>query len=673
MELGPSAMSNTINGSGGSGGSDGSNGSGPYELPPSPTTDHDSAGYAHFGGQILGECGCKRRIVISIVVGFLLVLAIAAGVIYHVTSSTEEVVCPYTEEYSRVHIWSPRKKFENGDGPVTFDLKHDTDTIVEGYNIQVKNNLIIIRKEPPECADEEDQPITFTKENNTKVDETRLSLKVKDYSDEINIEVTPYTNGTDKEDYVQVTCSGYHRCGTALIELELTKADFGNYYIPLNCTRTNSEGMLLSNYGYVCTYFMTVEIFQRTDKLRCKPTADSLKSTTPHSVQTQSVDVRNSTLSKFSLEKGKNETIKWNVHVKDPLDVHQLQTELNGIFRPNRSSLNGRFHFDVSVVENIATCEVRLTPTSCVDNGKWMLHFQNGDTLDKQFQVDGIPNLTACPEHLTVPLKDNENGKLELQFISCIPDAVETYSVDIYGRINKSGLPRTDAVIDIPDQKGINFQASTDLNELLVTLTMGKLTCDDHEKKFNMILVSKTGAALQHFTSIASIVGRYGNSSTGGDFIENKEAVVNLRIHLGCRPQNYKIFINGSHEISPAKLIEDVYTGEKMFSQTFSYPQTSMADDRTTLSLESSFIDDEGKRNTVSAKQEIRIVPETFCEEKNQGCNYQHPYNANKMIACGDKVIAAFRSCQDGLVFVKSSSCVGLCCPEGFTDNCQRP
>ncbi|XP_069103635.1 uncharacterized protein [Argopecten irradians] len=100
MELGPSAMSNTINGSGGSGGSDGSNGSGPYELPPSPTTDHDSAGY----------CGCKRRIVISIVVGFLLVLAIAAGVIYHVTSSTEEVVCPYTEEYSRVHIWSPRKK-----------------------------------------------------------------------------------------------------------------------------------------------------------------------------------------------------------------------------------------------------------------------------------------------------------------------------------------------------------------------------------------------------------------------------------------------------------------------------------------------------------------------------------------------------------------------------------
>ncbi|XP_069103632.1 uncharacterized protein [Argopecten irradians] len=121
MELGPSAMSNTINGSGGSGGSDGSNGSGPYELPPSPTTDHDSAGYAHFDGQTLGEreettrqrqyaCGCKRRIVISIVVGFLLVLAIAAGVIYHVTSSTEEVVCPYTEEYSRVHIWSPRKK-----------------------------------------------------------------------------------------------------------------------------------------------------------------------------------------------------------------------------------------------------------------------------------------------------------------------------------------------------------------------------------------------------------------------------------------------------------------------------------------------------------------------------------------------------------------------------------
>ncbi|XP_033759891.1 uncharacterized protein LOC117342036 [Pecten maximus] len=621
------------------------------------------------------KCNTKCIPVICLLIFLLSAFMVAIPFILYDTEEDacqrlpNEIICPFKQEYSRIDILNPLVHLENGGGRVSFDLKDGTDIVLQGFNIRVANQKVFVRKQSPDCEEEGEYPVKFIDRNvnDTELKESRLLLKVKDWNNAMKMEITPFTNISDNKVYVQIVCSGYHRCGTVVVNIELKLSDYGTSYKPMNCSRTNADGDVFDNYGYACTIFMDVDMFQRTGSLKCKPMVESLEDATADYLSHQSVDVYNSTESHFRLKKGQNATIKWNVNVQKLKDIRQLQTNLNGLYRPSGLATHARFQLFVSIKGYVATCEVRLRPVTCIDVGPWELQMQNGDTQNKRIHVEGLSTFTACPDQITVLV----GGQLNLVFHTCIPDGFNTYSVDMCGRTNRSGSIQGNAAIEISDQRS-EFRGSLELNELSVTFKMWHVTCADHMENFNLALGTTGAATSEQFLSFANVIGRYGRFSTGGDFRENFPSVVNLRIHLGCRPQKLEINVNGSFLADAYNITEDSSTGEKMFSKSFSFPKVSMLDNGTTVALYSSFIDDQGFPKNISIEQDIRVVPENFCQEKPYGCNYRHPYNANMMVACGEGIIAAFRNCQTGLVFSKSS-CVGQCCPEGSTTNCQRP
>ncbi|XP_069104382.1 uncharacterized protein [Argopecten irradians] len=618
----------------------------------------------------------KGRDLIQRIVCFAILIVIAASgavaIIFSSYAAVEEtciflhneLVCPL-QENTRIEVMVPHSHLETGDGRIVYNLKNDTDVTIQGFNIRVEKNKVYVHKHPYECIEEGEHSVRLLKDNVTQR-EHKLSLHVTDFNDTIMLVTTPYTNATDKKEYVQFTCSGFHQCGEVVMKLELNITDFGTYDKPMNCSRTNSEGEVLPNYGYTCTCSMTAEIFRRTDNLKCKPTVESLQNVKTDPLPQRSVNVTDATKTMHTLEKGQNETIQWNVLLPNPKELPTLETELNRVLHSNQISPNGRIYLSVTVKEHVATYQVKFRPVTCTDNGTWLVQLPNGESLDKEINVTGLSAFTQCPKKIAVTV----GQQLNLHFRSCIPDAAKAYFLNLFGRTTLSGNIPKERAIEIADM-GTNFRGSIVLNELSVTLEIKQITCADHGKNFQMmILGNPTEDTVQQFNSRADIIGRYGATSTGDNFIENRPATVNLWIQLGCRPDNYTIH-NRTNAIPSANLTEDVHTGEKMFSQTFSFPQMSMADNGTTLYLHSSFIDDEGMKRNVSIQQDILVVSATFCNAKSPGCNYDHPYKASKFIACGHGVVASIGDCPDDLEFVESS-CTGQCCPKASTSNCQQ-
>ncbi|XP_033759494.1 uncharacterized protein LOC117341740 [Pecten maximus] len=318
------------------------------------------------------------------------------------------------------------------------------------------------------------------------------------------MQITPFTNVSDNKDYVQVVCTGYHRCGTVVVDLELKLTDYGTYYKPMNCSRTNADGEVLDNYGYACTLFMEVDMFQRTGSLKCKPMVESLANATTNSLPQQSVAIYNSTEPYFRLRKGQNTTIKWNVNVQKLGDIRHLQTKLNGLYLPNVVDTDARPQFFVSVKGYVATCEVKLRPVTCIDDGPWEVQMQNGDAQHKRIQVNGLPIFTACPGQRTVIVGE----QLHLKFHSCIADGFNTYSIDTYGRAQRSGFIKQNEAIEFSGQRS-EFRGSLALNELSVTFQMWKITCADHKKYFNLTLGTTDEATSEQFLSLADVIGKH--------------------------------------------------------------------------------------------------------------------------------------------------------------------
>ncbi|XP_033731216.1 uncharacterized protein LOC117320840 [Pecten maximus] len=245
-----------------------------------------------------------------------------------------------------------------------------------------------------------------------------------------------------------------------------------------------------------------------------------------------------------------------------------------------------------------------LRPVTYFEDGPWELHMQNVDTRYKRLQEDGLSTFAACPGQITVLV----GGELKLEFISYIPDGFNTYYLDIYGTAHDSGLIPEKASLEMfygRTYYGVLFY----FNELSVTLKLWQVICADHMKSFSLALGTTGRTISEHFHSLPNVIGRYEGFSSGGDFRENSPAIVNLRIHLGCRPQKLKINVNGSYLAETYNITEDESTGEKMFSKSFSFPKISMIDNGTTVFLHSSFIDDQGFPRNISIEQTIRVVP----------------------------------------------------------------
>ncbi|XP_060079310.1 uncharacterized protein LOC132558731 [Ylistrum balloti] len=584
---------------------------------------------------------------------------------------TNEMVCPFKSEYAKIHIWNPSKHLKNGGGRTSYPLQEDTDVSIDGFNIRVKHGNISIRKRPSDCDEEGDYPIQLSGVNNTEITQNKLSVKVKDDSDVMHLDITPFTNASDAKNYTQIVCTGHHQCGTVVVDLQLQIQGFGTYYQPMECSRTNPDGKILDNYGYACTHIMTTEIFNRIENLTCKPTVESLEGTKTHSIAQQSIDVISATRYKFELDQGKPSTLKWNVNIPPLTNISLLQTENNGVIHQNESVQHERVQLFIRIEYHVAKLQVSFNPVTCIDNGTLELHFQNGDKQRKEIEVNGMSTFKACPEYLKVSVGD----ELKLSFLSCVPDDVSRYTLDLYGIHNRSGFFLRDQAISIDDHSG-NFLGYLSLNELSVNYTKRlPITCADHEKAFKMSLQTITGKTIRHFTSLTIVNadrGRYESFTTGGDFREHLPAVVYQRLHLGCRPGNLQLYVNGSFLNGPYRLTEATYSGEKIFNESFTFPNLTMADHGTTVSLHVSFIDDEGSPRYLSSTQEIRVLPDTFCKGRQHGCNFNHPYNANMYVACGEGLIADLLKCPYELVFVESN-CEGQCCPQDETTNCRRP
>ncbi|XP_021349599.1 uncharacterized protein LOC110447933 [Mizuhopecten yessoensis] len=608
----------------------------------------------------------KMVAIIAVVIAAVLLLGIVVGIVVGLTQNvvddaacqflTNEIICPFEREYKRIDILSPPVYLKNGAGRTSYKLSKGTDIRINGFLIKVTDTDISVRKQPSECAEEGEYPIIFSRENNSQ-SETKLPLKIKDFNDTMQMEIIPFTNTSDNERYVQFICTGYHQCGTVVMDLELQAPVFGTYNTPMECSRTNIDGTVMDKYGYACTLIMGVEMFQRTDNLKCKPTVETLENTKTTSIAQKSIDVNETTRSHFILRKLANETIKWNVNVQTLKDIRHLQTKYNGDFHGNKFDLDDRVKLSISVKGSIATCHVVFSPVTCIDEGPWELHLLNS-TQHKEIQVTGTSTITACPSLVNGTVSE----KLELKFTSCVPDDVRTYALNLYGKTNRRGSFLKDKSIEVVDQTSY-FRAHLHLNELSVIYTKEPITCADHMMIFMMSLQTKGGDTIQNITSLTNVIAgrdRYKTYSTGGDFRENIPSVVSLRVHLGCRPQNMTIHINGSLLASKYALSEDLSTGEKIFTKSFLFPKLRMQDNGTGVELHLSFNDDEGSRRNLSITQVIRVIPDTFCLGRPHGCNYRHPYNSNMWIACGEGLIAEFGNCQSGLVFVPTS-CEGKC------------
>ncbi|XP_021351462.1 uncharacterized protein LOC110449142 isoform X2 [Mizuhopecten yessoensis] len=623
-------------------------------------------------------CSKKTQLMCCAIVGIVIVATVVVCMYFILRPSVDqecqilpnEIICPFEQGYTRVDILSPPVQLEKGEGRSSYDLEEDMDITVDGFNIRVTNDQITIRKQPSDCPEEGEYPIIFNSENSTQR-EIKLPLKVKDLTDTMQMEITPFTNTSDGKDYVQLVCSGYHKCGTVVVDLELQVPDFGAYNKPMICSRTTGDGKVMDNYGYACTLIMSVKMFQRTENLNCKPTVETLQNVKTTSIAQQSIDVNVTTRSHFILEKGENTTIKWNANAETMIDLRHIQTKHNGFFRANEFDVDDRVKLSTSSKESIATFEVAFRPVTCIDAGTWELHLLNGDKSIKEIQVNGMSTFTDCPSLVNVTVGDG----LELKFTYCVPDNVRTYLLNLYGKTSRSGSFLKDKPLQVVD-KTTYFWGLLHLNELSVIYkNQLPITCADHMTAFVMSLHTKESDTIQNITSLTNVIvgkGRYHSFSTGGDFRENIQAVINLRLHLGCRPQHMIIHVNGTLLTSKYALTEDRSTGEKIFSKSFSFPKIRMQDNGTGVELYCSLIDDEGSLRNLYITQVIRVIPDTFCKEKPHGCNYRHPYNRNMWVACGEGVIADLRNCQSGLVFVQTN-CVGKCCPEDSTINCESP
>ncbi|XP_021360047.1 uncharacterized protein LOC110454713 isoform X2 [Mizuhopecten yessoensis] len=638
-------------------------------IPPKNMQPTDTKETTLRGKKNLSRRSKKPLFCLMVVAGFLVAIVISVTVSIATSGAAEqprdctvtpegETRCPISGKHVEAVLLNASKYVSEGDGEIVIPLNETTDTTVNDIHFYVKDgDLYYSNPNTSVCYKVGIFPVVLRNASEKILQRLPpINIEKQGLDDPVNIEPVVYRNLTDGRDYVLLICAVAH-CDAVVTTAKLMVPGYSNIQKPMSCTHEGTTDGLNT-----CTITMTQDSFENAQYIQCA----SMSSTTESSVTINSADAKykEPVSPDAVISHGQNATIVRHVTI-DEHDVLVLEKEHSKLEFPTSDSTDSRITFSVSKTGSgkIVEVEIRLSPGTCFDGGKFVIRTEQG-AFEIKTQVNDGPNLILLPTTSV----SSVGARLVLKGIYCIADGAQTVTVIMSGKSENERL-QTGSRVEIGNSSEY-FIFDLKLNVLELVYVKKGTVCPDHNKTLAITVQNDNGVDLLDISTRMRVkANQYRISTTGGSFQENAEdKVIIFAASLGCRPtiQNVKLTINGKHDLSQADDIFGGYqvsneTGEMSIVKEYHLDVVTLRDNGTGLKLTISFTDDDGGLRFLTETVTVLVIPGEFCEGKTHGCNFKHPYRYDQYVACGDDVIAAIDSCPEHGQIFKASNCTGFC------------